>query len=118
MIKKALREITVISDDENDNIENYLDALNYLDNLYKLVTVLQKYVSINDIYFLPSFKGKYIVERLGIPSTDEENNLKYFRIQSSLFNSDINTVSKIKTDCTRLCDNITQDNDIITFILK
>lgn len=118
MIKTALKQITIISNDEDDNTENYLDALNYLDNIYKLVDILQKDISIKDITFLPSFKGKYIVERLGIGSYSEENELKYFKIKSSLFISDSELASKIKRDCTSICKKIIQEKDIISFTLK
>ena len=86
--------------------------------MYKLIQVLQQYVDVNDIEFLPSFKGKYIVERLGIPSTAPENELKYFKIKSSLFNSDSKLTSKIKINCTSICDCIVQKGDTIIFTLK
>lgn len=116
MIKDALKEITIISDDEIDNTDNYLEALNYLDNVYLLITTLQPNLSINDYRFLPSFKGQNVVERLGILSTTEENELKYFRIKSSLF-SDKQKVLKIENDCHDICSRVDCSGDIMEFFL-
>lgn len=118
MIKELLKQITIISDDENDNTENYLEALNYLDNIYILAEVLQKDISFDKLTFLPSFKSVYLVERLGIGSYAEENELKLFKIKSSLFISDTKLATKIKIDCTPICSKITQDKDVISLVLK
>jgi hypothetical protein len=79
---KALNTITEISDDEGINLENYLDALNYIDHIYILERALSPVISYDDVQFLPSFKGKYVVERLGIASTADENELRCFKIES------------------------------------
>lgn len=118
MFTKALKEMTWISENEDDNLENYLDALNYLDNMYPLIYRLQQYINVGDVQFLPSYKGKYIVERLGIPSTASENELKFFKIKSALFASDKNLTAQIKIACTDLCSCITQKDDVVIFILK
>jgi hypothetical protein len=118
MIKELLKQITIISDDENDNTENYLEALNYLDNVYNLLEILQNDISMEDVSFLPSFKSMYIAERLGIGSYAEENVLKYFKIKSSLFISDTELSKKIKMDCTPICNKITQEKDVICLVLK
>ncbi len=118
MIKKALREITNISDDEEVNTENYLDALNYLDNVYKVVSVIDEYFSIDDLHFLPSYKGKYIVERIGMLSTTEENELRVFRLQSPLF-LDEERLHKLENGCiNEIGCNVTYENDILTIVLQ
>ncbi len=118
MIKKALKEITNISDDEEINTENYLDALNYLDNIYKVVSVIEEYFSIDDLHFLPSYKGKYIVEKIGMLSSTEENELRVFRVQSPLF-LDEEKLQKLEDSCTNeiSCD-VTYENDTLTITLK
>lgn len=86
MIKDILKDITTLSEDNEElNTENYIDSLNYLDNIYKILLSLQKFVSIQDLVFLPSFKSSSIAERLSIPTTAEENEMKYFIVKSDLF---------------------------------
>lgn len=119
MIKKALTEISTISDIDSDNLENYLDALNYLDNVYKLLNILKSFMPLKDnIKFHPSFISKTIAERLGMLTTDEQNEMKYFIAESDIFSSDEETTKTIMLECDEICKFIQRDGNTITFILK
>ena len=115
---KALNKITEISDDEGANLDNYLDALNYIDNIYRLERALDGTVSYDSVEFLPSFKGKYVVERLGIASTADENELRCFKMESEEFYLNETLVSKIIKACKDTSEKVSIDGDIITIILK
>ena len=118
MIKKALKEITSISDDDEINTENYLEALTYLDNIYKVVTVIEEYFSIDDLHFLPSFKGKYVVEKIGMLSTTEENELRVFKLQSPLF-LETEKLQKLENSCvSEIGSDVTFEDDVLTIVLK
>jgi hypothetical protein len=117
MIIKAQKEITYISEDEKINSENSMDSLNYISNLYNFINIMKNIVSTKDIEFLPSFKGKYICEKLGIAATDKENEMKVFKVESKLFLVD-KTKDKLNKTFLPLCESMTQDGDVITFILK
>ena len=116
MLRKALRDICNISTDENVNTENYLDCINYIDNLYHVVYTLKRTISIKKLTFLPSFKGKYICERLGIPSSPEENELKLIKVSSDIFRVDKNTSETISNNMAQLCKEIILIDN--TFIFK
>ena len=118
MIHKALKDICKISNDESINMENYLDAINYIDNLYHLESVLKRHVSIRQLSFLPSFKGKYLCERLGITSDPEENVMKVFRVTSDVFRVDDELTQKITDEMQDFCNKITVVDNMIIFILK
>ena len=119
MIGNILKEITSISaSDESLNTENYLDSLTYLDNLYKLIIILQKFLKLNDVEFLPSFKSRNISERLGLPSTAEENEMRYFKVKSDLFLGEQDLINSIIRECDDICEKISSDVNILTFTLK
>ena len=80
MLKKALKDICTISNDEEINTRNYLDSIDYIDNLYHAVGILKQNVSIKKLTFYPTFKSKYICEKLGIPSFPEENELRLIKV--------------------------------------
>ena len=44
MLKKALKDICTISNDEEINTRNYLDSIDYIDNLYHAVGILKQNV--------------------------------------------------------------------------
>lgn len=97
MIIRVLNDITKISDDEEINTENFLDSLNYVDTIYNLISMIQNDVNLKLVKFLPSFKGMFVVEKLGVGSVASENELKLFRIQSEQFVSDKQLYEKLKT---------------------
>lgn len=116
MIIDAIKQITVIGHNEDDNAQNYMEGLNYMDNLYTFLNRLKLAVPVESVTFLPSFKGRYIVERLGIASDDKENEMKVFIVQSSLFLED-KTVLKIRRQLSEICERIEKSKDTITFYL-
>jgi len=117
MLIKACNIITHISDDEAANKENYMEGLNYIENLYNFLNHLKLAVSLDLVEFLPSFKGKYIVEKLGVASSDKENEMKIFILKSPLFLEDTN-VREIVKQLENICENIKRSDNILTFILK
>jgi hypothetical protein len=116
MIIDAIKQITVIGPSEEDNTQNYMEGLNYMDNLYTFLNKLKLAVPVDKITFLPSFKGRYIVERLGIASDDKENEMKVFIVQSSLFLED-KTVQRVRKNLSDICESIEKSKDTITFYL-
>jgi hypothetical protein len=116
MIIDAMKDLTVISEREDDNIQNYMEGLNYIENLYTFMNSLKLVLPVESVTFLPSFKGKYISEKLGIASVDKENEMKIFRVQSSLFFED-KTVLRIKRQMSEICSEIEKRKDTITFYL-
>ena len=116
MIIDAAKSITRISDNEEYNAQNYLESLDYMDNLYIFINHLQLVVPLDEVIFLPSFKGKYIVEKLGIASADKENRMKVFKVHCPLFLED-DTLLKLKKELSTIVDEIEQVSDIITFYL-
>ena len=117
MLVKAQNAVTRISDDERLNVENYMESLNYISNLYLFIKTLQTVIPMNAVTFLPSFKGKYIVEKLGIPSTDKENTLKYFKVSSRLFLEDA-TKKKVSYTLKEICEDIFSVGEVMIFTLK
>lgn len=118
MIRKALKDICKISDNDEINIENYLSSLNYIDNLYDLIIILQESFSVKQLSFLPSFKAFSVTEKLGIPSDSKENELKIIKVKSNLFLEDIKLVEKVKSRAAHLCENIILVDNILIFNLK
>lgn len=118
MIRRALKDISKISNDDTINTENYLDAINYIDNLYHVIAVLKRHISVKQITFLPSFKGKYICEKLGLPSTPEENDMRLLKVASDIFLVDKDITDKIIADMEQMCEKITLIDKIFIFILK
>jgi hypothetical protein len=116
MIIDAIKSITTITEDEQANAQNYMEGLDYINNLYSFLNKLKLVIPLEKAKFLPSFKGKYIVEKLGLSSVDKENEMKIFKVQSSLFFED-KTVLGIKKELSDICEQIEKVNDIITFYL-
>lgn len=117
MMIKAQNAITHISDNEKINAENYMESLDYISNLYKFINLIKGAVSLTTIIFLPSFKGKYIVEKLGIPSTAKENEMKVFKVCSRLFLED-NTRKKVTAALNEICESIVAVDETMIFTLK
>lgn len=116
MLIEACNDVTKISENSDINGENYIESLTYISNLYNFLNTLKLIVSTKDIVFLPSFKGKYTVEKLGISATEKENEMKVFKVKSSLFLED-----KIQEDIKNImrdtCEDIIVTNNVLTFYL-
>jgi len=96
MLIKAVQEITDISDNQEINSANYFEAINYINNLYKIINIMKMVSDCKEMVFLPTFKGKYTCEKYNIESTEKENEMKYFEIQSASFLED-----RVKKDITK-----------------
>jgi hypothetical protein len=116
MIIDAIKIITIISEDEITNTQNYMEGLNYMDNLFNFLNKLKIVVPIEKVEFLPSFKGKYIVEKLGIASDDKENEMKIFRVKSNLFFED-EVLLRLQDEMKNICEQIEKNEDLLTFYL-
>jgi len=116
MLIKACANVTKISDDEVLNAQNYIEGIGYISNLYDFLNVLKTVVPVNKVSFLPSFKGKFIVEKLGIAANGKENEMKIFKVKSHLFLEDI-IIENLKREMSKICQEIYQEEDILTFIL-
>jgi hypothetical protein len=114
---KACNSITKISSNPDENKDNYMEGLNYISNLYTFLNELKLYVPAkNDIEFLPTFKGRNIVEKMGISSTDKENEMKVFKLRSSLFLED-ELVKTIRKGMSSICERIVLVEDVMSFYL-
>jgi len=117
MLIKACNAITKISDNDEINAQNCLEAIDYISNLYNFINELDQVIPVNKVQFMPSFKGKYVVERLGIAADDKENQLKFFKIKSPLFLEDKGLLYDIKVKMSNTCEKIIVVDDIMLFYL-
>lgn len=112
MLIKAQKDITRISDDETTNMQNYMESLNYISNLYLFINKLKSVIPTDNINFLPSFYGK-----MTCSNYEKESELKVLKLSSPLFLVD-KTAKDIKKNMESICEKIEINDDIITFILK
>lgn len=112
MLIKAQKEITAISDDETVNMQNYMESLNYVSNLYLFINKIKSIIPMESVKFLPSFYGKMTCSKY-----DKESEMKVLRVTSPLFFVD-KTAKDIMNKMESICENIELENDTITFILK
>lgn len=118
MLIQAHKDIIRITDDEQINMENYMESLKHISNLYNFINKIKTVVSTKDMIFYPTFKGMYTSQKLNIEATDKEMEMKVFKIFSVLLLEDT-TVEKMYKVMTPLCDSIDRDTEnIFTFILK
>ena len=119
MLAKIVHQITQITDDDRINLENYMEGLNFINNIYTFVNKIKMVVPTNDIEFLPTFKGRMTCEKFNISSNNEENEMRYFRTISALFLEDKDDKKEqIRELIGPLCESIDFDGQIITFILR
>jgi hypothetical protein len=122
MLIQTCNVITRISSDEEINAQNYIEGLNYINNLYTFLNTLKLAVPLEEVKFLPSFKGKYVVEKLGLASTAKENEMKVFIVQSPLFlgdkkKSNKKVLEKVTKELSKICEEIDLKKDVITFYM-
>lgn len=117
MIIHAHKEIVHISENEDINMKNYLESLDYISNLYSFTNNLKKVISMKECVFLPTFVGRYVSQELNIDTDDKESEMKIFKITSKLFLEE-NVVKDIIEKMTPVCESIIVDGTTITFILK
>ena len=114
---KQFNAIIRVSDREEIIQRNFLEALDYVDNLSKFLNRFSKIgISDKDVVYLPSFYGKYVSEELCRASTTYENEMRLFILKSERFLEDI-IKTKIIKDLSQFCE-ISQNENTITFILK
>lgn len=121
MLIDAQKEITRVSENEMLNMQNYMESLSYVSNLYDFLNKLKSVLpDISDIDFLPSFYGRLSCTELlraDSPYSDKEAELKVLRLSSPLFFVD-NTAKDIMKKMKTLCEEIRIEDGIMTFILK
>lgn len=93
---EALKEVCRISEDDEINQQNWMDSIQYSDNIYDVEKLLSEYVPQKSITFLPTFKGIHVVEKLGMLSTADENEMRVFMVKSPSFESDQTAVKRIE----------------------
>lgn len=116
MLIKAQSIITKISDDANINAQNYMESLDFITELYLFINKLKLVIPGKDIEFLPSFKGKYTCLKLGMVSTEKENQLKFIRVRSRLFLED-KYINKLVEHLGPDCEEIRVVDDVVEFTL-
>lgn len=121
MLIKSVEQITKISDNNDINSQNYLESISYINNLYDVINMLKSVISFSDTVFEPTFKGRYTCSKYNIPSTEKENDLKFFILKTSEFLEDYNDVKKellfdiLNGKCEP--DSIVLDEEYIQFTL-
>lgn len=119
MLAKIVHQITQITDNEIINLENYMEGLNFISNIYSFVNKMKMIVPTNNIEFLPSFKGRMTCEKFNISSNIEENEMRYFKTSSALFLEDSDyKKEQIREIIGPICESIDFDGQFITFILR
>lgn len=124
-ITDILNKITAISDNEEINEENYLESLEFGDNLEKIQRIyeiiLRQYP---DAELLPSFKGKFVCEKYHLESTQLENKLLVARFKlHSLSEESLDVLSATLIELSLIpVDNITRktkwlENNLIEITL-
>ena len=86
----VMNDVTQISDREDINIENFLEASNYSTRLNTFLSLIGQLEQSNTYKFLPSFKGKKVCNSYGLDHEPKENVMKKFIIVSPLFLEDEN----------------------------
>ena len=116
MIIKAHNIITRICDDADINFQNYQESIEYISNLYKFIDEIKQIVPLSKVTFLPSFKGKYVVEQLGIPSNAKENEMKVFKLCSAMFLEE-EIIDRIRKEVT-ICEDVLHVGEVMVFTMK
>lgn len=120
MLIKAQKAITQISNDEAVNMQNYMESLSYVSNLYTFIGRLKTAVdNIDDVVFLPSFYGRMSCSGLfrDMSYCDKEAEMKVLKLSSPLFLVD-KSAKDVMSKMMVICDDISLDQGIMTFILK
>lgn len=119
MLIKTTQQITKISEDNKINSDNMFESMHYIDNVYKFLKQIQLVCPMNELEFLPSFKGKNTCAKYNILSKDYENEMRFFVVKSRLFLVDTKNVrTQIEKALGQYCEKIDYEGDKIAFILK
>ena len=119
MLIQAHKNVVNISDNGQINLENYMESLKYVSNLYFFMNNLKEVVPSTDhINFCPSFIGEMASQKLNKKVSQKEMEMKVFILESELFSED-KIIEKVYKVFTPLCDFIDIENENrIKFILK
>lgn len=117
MLIKAQKEITRISDDETINMQNYMESLNYISNLYMFINKLKSIVNPDEVEFLPTFYGKNTCMNIRIDSADADSEMRLFKISSPLFLVD-KTAKLVESKMSPICTEIEFNGNTVIFRLK
>lgn len=119
MLAKVIHEITHITEDSRINLENYMESIEFVNNVYKLINKLKMIVPINSTHFEASFKGRMTCEKFNLSASLYENEMRYFIAKSALFLEDKDSKKEqIRTSLGPICESIEFDGEKVTFILK
>lgn len=120
MLAKVIHEITKITDNNNINLENYMESINFINNAYSFINKIKMITPISNIHFEPSFKGRMTCEKFNLEVHDEkECEMKYFITKSVLFLEDKEVKKEMIRDTLGpICESIEFDGEIIRFLLK
>lgn len=120
MLARVIHDITKITDNTTINLENYMESINFINNVYTFINKIKLIVPVSLIKFEPSFKGRMTCEKFNLTNLDEkENEMKFFVISCPLFLEDKeNKKESIRNIIGPICESIDFDGDTIRFILK
>lgn len=119
MLAKVVHELTQITDNNTINLENYMESINFINNVYLFINKIKMVTPISTIHFQPSFKGKTTCEKFNIESSEKENEMKYFVTTSTFFLEDKESKKElVRLTMGPICESIDFDGATIRFILK
>lgn len=118
MLIKAHKDVVNITTDSQMNLDNYMESLKYMSNLYLFINKLNSVINVDDVSFKPSFIGEMTSQKLNILTTEKEMHMKVFKVVSKLFSED-NVVKNVVEALTPLCEHIEicDENQIIFYLI-
>lgn len=94
-MKEIHKRMSEITEDQNKNHINYMSSLKYISNLYVFLNTLGSVVDMSRVRIVSKYKDFVLTDSLGIESCPEENQFRYFVIESPMFSDDL-LVERIK----------------------
>lgn len=116
MLTNAQLQITSICDDADINKMNYLDSLQYASTIYSFINRMKTVISVNSVRFLPTFYGMNASQRLAEEHYGKESEMKLIKLESASFFVD-ELANALKERMAPICEEISIENDVMTFIL-
>lgn len=119
MLAKIIHEITQISEDTSINLENYMESINFINNVYNFINKIKMVAPVTSMTFKPTFKGRMTCEKFNIDGSVYENEMRYFVVDSALFLEDKEQKKQqIRDELGSICESIEFDATTVRFILK
>lgn len=120
MLAKIIHDITQITDSTMINLENYMEAISFIDSAYSFINKIKMVAPVSSVHFEPSFKGRMTCEKFNLECLNEkESEMKYFIVKSTLFLEDKDATRELVREMLGpICESIEFDEETIRFVLK